>query len=493
MENDVKVVLEKPIAENSIETEMEGAEEIFFAPISKSIGLPKSSVKISAPDTIRGYGCVLPPYNPSQILSYKALDATYQTCIKIKADTTIGLGYSFGYKDIDKEKDIVSFFETPNRNFSDTFTSILKNNYTDLELFDNAYLEFVKSGNIRSIYYLPAKDMYVKPKVDSSGATLRDVDKYMYIPEGIGKPIEFEPYPVSAKTRDGVHYCLHMKRPSQENMYYGKPDTAHLFDLIRQSYLTDQYNINFFSNGGQPAWAVLITGGKLSKKSYEKIKQFIENNLKGVANSHKMLFLSIPNEKATIKLIPLSKSIDEQFITLNDKIQFKIALKCRVHPKLLGLSQGGNFGGGSAGITDLKLFMETISQPEQNTVVEFINKFLRLEFGINCEFDLKGMNISNEKDDAIIANIYFNMVDEFGNRVMSINEIRQIFLHLKPIDLKTTNENESETERMGNLEISPNVDGEVRTNDKSDLGIGDGQASNNLDPNKNNDESTTKL
>ena len=63
-----------------------------------------------------------------------------------------------------------------------------------------------------------------------------------------------------------------------------------------------------------------------------------------------MLFL--PTK--VIKLVPLSKSIDEQFITLADKIQFKIALKCRVHPKLLGLSQGGNFGGGSAGITDLE-------------------------------------------------------------------------------------------------------------------------------------------
>ncbi len=493
MNDDIKIMMEKPIGDDTIETEMEGTEEIFFAPISKSIGLPKSSIKIADANTVRKHGCILPPYNPAQILAYKALDATYQTCISIKVDTTIGLGYSFGYKDIDKRKDIIDFFHTPNRNFSDTFTSILKNIYTDLELFDNAYLEFVKSGKIRSIYYLPAKDMYIKPKINSQGATLRDIDKYLYIPENIDIPIQFEPYPVSTKTKDGIHYCLHLKRPSQENMYYGKPDTAHLFDLIKQSYLTDQYNINFFSNGGQPAWAVLITGGKLSKKSYDKIKQFIENNLKGVANSHKMLFLSVPNEKATIKLIPLSKSIDEQFITLNDKIQFKIALKCRVHPKLLGLSTGGNFGGGSAGITDLKLFMETVSRPEQNVLVEFINKFLELEFGVNCEFDLKGMNISNEKDDAIIANLYFNMMDKYGNRVLSINEIRQIFLHLKPIDLITTPEDETQTEEMGNLKVEPTVEGELHTNDKSDLGIGDGEATNNLDPNKNNDESITRL
>ncbi|MDY0388276.1 MAG: phage portal protein [Methanolobus sp.] len=493
MKDEVKVVSEEPVGNSTVEKEFLGADEIFFAPISKSISLPKSSVKLATPQSIRSNGCVLPPYNPSQILAYKAIDITYQTCIAIKVDTAIGRGYSFGYKDIDKHKDIIDFFKTPNRNFSDTFTSILKNMYTDFELFDNCFLEFVKSGNKRSLYSLPGKDMYIKPKVDKFGNTLREIDKYMYIPDGCSSPTVFEPYPVSSKTKDGVHYCLHMKRPSQENLYYGKPDTSHLFDLIKQSYLTDQYNINFFSNGGQPAWAVLITGGKLAKKSYEKIKEFIENNLKGVANSHKMLFLSVPNEKAQIKLVPLSKSIDEQFITLADKIQFKIALKCRVHPKLLGLSQGGNFGGGSAGITDLKLFMETVSQPEQKTIADFINRFLELEFGVNCEFSLNGMNISNEKDDAIIANMYYNMVDEFGNRVLSVNEIRQMFLHLKPIDLKDTPQDESETERMSNLSVKPNKDGDLHTSDNSDLGQGDGQASNNLDPNKNNDESTTRL
>jgi hypothetical protein len=46
---------------------------------------------------------------------------------------------------------------------------------------------------------------------------------------------------------------------------------------------------------------------------------------------------------------------------------------------------------------------------------------------------------------------------------------------------------------MGNLSVKPNKDGDLHTSDNSDLGQGDGQASNNLDPNKNNDESTTRL
>lgn len=131
----------------------------------------------------------------------------------------------------------------------------------------------------------------------------------------------------------------------------------------------------------------------------------MEQNLKGVDNAHKMLFLSVPQEKA-IKLMPLSKSIDEQFISLNEKTRFQIALKCRVMPKMLGISTGGNFGGGSAEMADLQLYLETVSKSEQQYINDVLNKFFTLEFKVNPEFVLNSMDISNEKDDAIIANLY---------------------------------------------------------------------------------------
>lgn len=489
--NDIEIVGEKEIDNNTIEKEMSGITEMMTIPgmFGKTLlSLPRSSFKIASPNMVRKWDCLLPPYNPAEILRYKALDITFQSCIEIKADTVVGLGYTFGYKDIDNRPDIIEFFKKPNRNFNDTITLMLKNMFIDLELFHNGYLEFVKSGDKRSLYYMPSKDIYIRPKKDAAGNILREVDKYLYIPSDNITPIEFEPYPITKKVRDGVHYIIHFKKPSQDDTFYGKPDTSHLFDLIKQNYLSDQYNINFFSNGGQPAWAILITGGKLSTKSYEKIKDFIDNNLKGVANSHKMLFLSVPNEKATIKLIPLSKTIDQQFITLSDNIQFKIALKCRVHPKLLGLNVSTGLGGGSAGITDLKLFIETVAQPTQNEIIELFNKFLELEFGVNCEFSLKSMDISNEKDDAVIANLYWNMVDEAGNRAIGINEIRQIFLHLKPINLIETKENETQTEELGNLEITPTKEGEMRTNDNNSLDIGDGEEPSNFNPDKFNKE-----
>jgi capsid portal protein len=288
------------------------------------------------------------------------------------------------------------------------------------------------------------------------------------------------PYPADGKTKDGVSYLLHFKRNSQDNIYYGSPDYSHLHDLIKQSYLSDQYNINFFSNGGQPSWAVLVTGGKLSKRGQEAIQEYLNNDMKGVANAHKMLFLSFQNEKAQVKLVPLSKSIDEQFITLNEKVRFQITLKCHVMPKMVGISQGGNFGGGSAGVADMQMYIETVARPEQQYIEDVLNQFFSLEFGVNPEIVFNSMDISNEKDDAIIANLYWNMVDEHGNRVLDVNEIRTRYLHLKPIDLVHTSENEEELDDT----MSVNAQGKPRSS-SGNMDAGERGDINNLNPEKN--------
>ena len=193
-----------------------------------------------------------------------------------------------------------------------------------------------------------------------------------------------------------------------------------------------------------------------------------------------MLFLSFQSEKAQVKLVPLSKSIDEQFITLNEKVRFQITLKCHVMPKMVGISQGGNFGGGSAGVADMQMYIETVARPEQQYIEDVLNQFFSLEFGVNPELVFNSMDISNEKDDAIIANLYWNMVDEHGNRVLDVNEIRTRYLHLKPIDLVQTSENEEKLDDT----MSVNAQGKPRSS-SGNMDAGERGDINNLNPEKN--------
>ena len=474
MTKDIKIVGEK---ENfDIESEFSGASQIIT--LSKRIGIPLSNYKTANRNTVLANGCVPPPYNPRDIISYKKLDSTYQACLEVKANTIVGLGYEIRSNKLTNKSQLVKLLEQPNSHIGETFTAMMKAMFIDLDTFYNGYIEFIRYGKTRALYYAPAKDIYVKPKFINGNAT-REIDKYYRI-EGWGITGEYLPYPADGKTKDGVSYLLHFKRNSQDNIYYGSPDYSHLHDLIKQSYLSDQYNINFFSNGGQPSWAVLVTGGKLSKRGQEAIQEYLNNDMKGVANAHKMLFLSFQSEKAQVKLVPLSKSIDEQFITLNEKVRFQITLKCHVMPKMVGISQGGNFGGGSAGVADMQTYIETVSRPEQQYIEDVLNQFFSLEFGVNPELVFNSMDISNEKDDAIIANLYWNMVDEHGNKVLDVNEVRTRYLHLKPIDLVHTSENEEKLDDT----MSVNAQGRPRSS-SGNMDAGERGDINNLNPEKN--------
>lgn len=478
--DDVKIVKEQEVGNGLAQEMLDADTTIYSFGLAKSVGVPASKVRVADRAGVESNGCLLPPYTASRYMHYASLDTTLQTCMQLKANTIVGLGYKFGGQSVpDSVKEL---FLAPNSNVSDTFTQILKYLYFDIDLLSNGYFEYVKSGRRRSLYYAPAKDIYVRPKLDRYGNVLPEVDAYVQISEDNRVLAEFQPYPGDGKTKERVHYMIHFKKNAQTSLHYGFSDKTSVFNLVRQSYLADQYNINFFSNGGQPAWAILITGGKLSKAGYDKIKEFIENNLKGVGNAHKMLFISLPNEKAQIKLAPLSKAIDEQFLSLSEKTQYRIAQYMQVHPKLLGLSVGGNFGGGSAGVADLKLFLETVYVPEARYICDVINRFIYQEFGAYAEFNLNRMNISNEKDLAVIANLYWNMRDDAGNRVLSINEIRTGYLGLNPIDLVDTPRDESQDD---STKVGITTEGELTTSDSSTLNQGDGQAMENLDPDKN--------
>lgn len=449
---------------------------------SKRIDIPASKFRTASAKNILQQDCVLQPFKAGEILRFIKLDSTYQACLNIKRNTNVGIGYEIKENEIDRDHPLAVMLKQPNDNTGETFTQIMGSVYMDLDTFDNGYLEFIKFRNSRALYYIPAHSVFIKPHKDANGLNKRSIKEYLYMDsQRVIK--SYKPYPADGKTKDGVSYLIHFKRPSQDSVYYGTPTNDHLHDLIRQNYLSDQYNINFFSNGAQPSYAAIITGASLSKKAQKNLQEYMQKGIEGVANAHKMLFMSFPDEKAKVNMVKLSQAIDEQFITLGDKIKLNIALKKGVPPKLLGISQGGNFGGGSAGIADMQIYIETISKPDQGYLEDVLNNVFYLEFGIDPRISFNTIDISNAKDDAIIANMYWNMFDEYGNRVLGINEIRNRFLKLKSIDLVHTDIDES---KLQDLEptISVNEQGKPRSN-IGELDSGDRGDINNLNPDKN--------
>lgn len=102
--------------------------------------------------------------NRMRILLYKRLDSTYQACLDVRANTIVGNGYEIRHKDIKDTSQLMgTFIREPNANIGETFTSILKNMFIDLDTFYNGYIEFVKSGSARGIILCSSKNMFIRP------------------------------------------------------------------------------------------------------------------------------------------------------------------------------------------------------------------------------------------------------------------------------------------------------------------------------------------
>jgi hypothetical protein len=75
-------------------------------------------------------------------------------------------------------------------------------------------------------------------------------------------------------------------------------------------YMT--FNFLYFENKSVPPMALLVSGGRISEASVPRIERFIEENLKGKANFHKILILEADGAgtgdggRAKIELRPLT-------------------------------------------------------------------------------------------------------------------------------------------------------------------------------------------
>jgi hypothetical protein len=78
--------------------------------------------------------------------------------------------------------------------------------------------------------------------------------------------------------------------------------------------------------------------------------------------------------------------------------------------------------------------------------------------------------------------LYDSGVDANGNRVLDVNEVRTRYLHLKPIDLVHTPQDETNDDSDTNMSVNEN--GSPRS-DTGALDSGQRDDINNLNPEKN--------
>jgi capsid portal protein len=113
--------------------------------------------------------------------------------------------------------------------------------------------------------------------------------------------------PTDGPATELLHFAIHSPRSP-----YGVPRWVGTLLSVLGSRQMEEVNYLYFENKSVPPMALLISGGRLSDASVPRIERFIEENLKGKANFHKILILEADGAgtgdggRAKIELRPLT-------------------------------------------------------------------------------------------------------------------------------------------------------------------------------------------
>jgi PBSX family phage portal protein len=83
-----------------------------------------------------------------------------------------------------------------------------------------------------------------------------------------------------------IHFRVHTPKSS-----YGVPRWIGTILSVLGSRQAEEVNLTYFENKSVPPLAILVQGGRMSNESIDRVKDFIENEIKGKKNFHKILVL----------------------------------------------------------------------------------------------------------------------------------------------------------------------------------------------------------
>lgn len=307
-----------------------------------------------------------------------------------------------------------------------SFVTLRRWTRQDLEVMGNAYWEVLRNlkGDIVQFVYVPGFTMRLLPldiqpvamtrKVRVSELTFEKQEyvqrlrRYVQIVEGkavffkqfgderlissttgeafnnIDKMKETDPQAVPAT--EILHFRVHSPRSA-----YGIPRWIGNLLAVIGSRQAEEVNFNYFENKSVPPLAVLVSGGRMSEDSVGRVQDYIESNLKGKRNFHKILVLEAEGPsgdsnkanasrmKIDIKPLTSAQQSDALFQNYDERNIDKVGQSFRLPRMLRGDIRDFNRSTADAALT----FAEVqVFEPERQEFDFIINRKLLTTMGI---------------------------------------------------------------------------------------------------------------
>jgi PBSX family phage portal protein len=309
--------------------------------------------------------------------------------------------------------------------FDHSFVDLRRRTRQDLEVTGNAFWEVLRDakGDLARLVYVPSYTVRLLP-LDREAVEVRErvrispvsfdtvsarrrMRRYVQVVQGLGTECVYfksfgDPRIVSrstgrvfpdipalmaAKPGDGpatelLHFAIHSPRSP-----YGVPRWVGTLLSVLGSRQMEEVNYLYFENKSVPPMALLVSGGRLSEASVPRIERFIEENLKGKANFHKILILEADGVgtgdggRAKIELRPLTdaQQQDALFQLYDERNIDKVGSAFRLPRLLRGESKDFNRATAESA---LRFAEDQVFQPERDEFDFLMNRKLLADMGV---------------------------------------------------------------------------------------------------------------
>jgi len=305
--------------------------------------------------------------------------------------------------------------------FDASFVGMRRQTRQDLEITGNAYWEVLRNGRgeIARLVYVPSYTMRllpldptpvevketvrVSPVAIEVVETRRRLRRFVQIQgaertyfKAFGDPRAVsrvtgqihadEAALVSAREGDGpATEILHFAIPSSRSPY-GVPRWIGALLSVLGSRSMEEVNLDYFEAKSVPPLALLVSGARLAEQSIPRIERFLEENIKGKKNFHKILVIEAEGSggdgnRAKVEFQPLTSAQqqDQLFSEYDRRNMDKVGGAFRLPRILRGESSELNR---SLAEASLRLAEDQVFQPERDEFDHIINQKVLADLGI---------------------------------------------------------------------------------------------------------------
>ena len=179
-----------------------------------------------------------------------------------------------------------------------------------------------------------------------------------------------------------LHFAIHSSRSP-----YGVPRWIGTLLSVLGSRAMEEVNHSYFDNKGVPPLALLVSGGKISPTSAPRIERFVEEELKGRDNFHKLLIIEAEpfgkgdgaRTRVDIKPLTGAQQQDALFQAYDSRNIDKVGSSFRVPALLRGDSKDFNR---SVADAQLRFAEDQVFAPERDSFDHVMNRRILADMGI---------------------------------------------------------------------------------------------------------------